>query len=261
MDIYDNLLEKTIEYINRDNVVENNEIVSAYTLWTILLTKIKHISYIMYDNEFLLEKVNDFYRDMFYTERKTYNDTVKKLNIKVPVFSPCKFNKITSSVEENKLIISLWPDGKKNNDKRIDICKDIDDDNYYGDNIDKYLIETFKHEFAMMFRALEEFAPILKNDKRTSQFITNSTMNITMDYPLNGDLSIDIRLNRNIDPTDSQFKKYYNKPYTINDLINKEKKTILLNTPVEVKSLNYLCSTLVKNHLKEQEKVKQKNKI
>lgn len=250
MGIYDELLDKVIDYIDREPVEDTDEIVSAYSLWAMLSSEIKNLQYVLYDNEILKNRINDFYKDMFFSGKEEYKKSIENFNFKLPVFMSCKFKKITSSIEENKLIISLWPDGKKNKDKHIDICKDVDDDNYYGDNINDYLIRYFKLEFDRMFQILEFFAHILKNDTKRSQFITNSIMDVIINYPIDGKISIDVKLNRNIDPTDSQYKNYFEKPYTIHDIIEKQKKTILLNTPIEVKQLNHLCSSVVKKYRK-----------
>ena len=248
MDVYQYLLDTTLEYISRDEVVENDEIVSAYTLWDILNNKINYLKYIMNDNNKLLDEINYYYSEAFSNDMIKYSNITENFDFDLPFFGPCKFKKITSHIEDNTMIISLWPSGRANKDKHIDLCKDIDDCNYYGNNINDALITPFRNKFDKIFNTLEFFAPILKHETRFSQFMTNSTLNIIMNYPINGDLTLDIQLNKNIDPNDSQFKKYYKKEYTIHDLIMREKDDILRNTPIEIKKLNYLCSSLVKKY-------------
>lgn len=260
MDVFNNLEKIVTDYICRDEVIDNDEVISIYSLYSILTEELEKFRYIREDNHRLLEKINNYYNMLYHSKITKYYRNIVNLDIVFPKIGPCQFKKITSDIVDDKtFVINLYPNGKKNTDKCISIYKDINDDNYYGDNLNYSFITEFKNEFDSIFDSLEFFSKISRKDKRTSQYIHNGIFDITLNYNLNGNVSLDLKLTDRIDPNNSQNKKYYNSPYTITHIIQKYKKEILLNTPIKKDELNYLCLSLVNRH-KEKAKVLEKKK-
>lgn len=260
MDVYENLLKRVIDYSNLERVKEDEKTISAFTLWFLLVSEIKNFKNVLYGNKILLRKINEHYKELFRPKKEEYKKATSEFDFKVSKFTPCKFERITSEICENNIFkVNIYPQGKDT--KPIEIYKDKNDDNYYGNNISSYLIETFKDDFDKIFNTLEFFAPILKNDFRPYQIIYTPTFTISFYYPIDKDLELNIKLNKNIDPNDSQYKKYYNKNKTIHEIIQENMQSILLNTEVNVKDLNYLCSSIVKKKLKNREENKIKKRV
>ena len=61
MGTYNNLLEKYKEYLKRDKVEENDEVISALTLWDTINNEISKFQYIRDDNYGLIYHLNKVY--------------------------------------------------------------------------------------------------------------------------------------------------------------------------------------------------------
>lgn len=253
---YERLLLKLNEYLEKEEVVENGEVISAYTLWRLLQRKIKKIHYRLYNNSDLLEAINNYYRDRFSYGGIFYEEAIENLGLYTPLFRPIKFKKIEVYTDENKTTcVRLIPAGFINSKKYVDIYKDYGYEDYYGEYINKYLVNNYDvaEILEKVFEYAEKYSGLITKDSSRNQAVSSSTFSIVMHYSINPNTecssSLDIAMSTVIDPNRSEYKKYANSFYTIHEFIEGKRDSILKRTPVHIKDLNPLCKTIVKEHL------------
>ena len=277
MKTYIKLLEKYDEYLKRNEVEDTDEVISAATLWNIVQNEIKKFQYYRDDNSGLISSINNIYSQEFKASifcgiTDLYDKTVENFDTKIPIFRPIKFIGIKSGyIDKNKTAVIEFILNTKVNDNKerinesIKVYRDFDDDSYYGNHINSFLVDCCREQLDEMVNTLEYFAPLVNNNKSTSQFIDNGILNITINHSLIGKPSFNIKLSKSIDPNDSQYKKYSDKRFAIIDEIKNKENELLERTPVKVNELNPFCKVLVKRYLETEkqrkEHIEEHNKV
>lgn len=264
MDIYNYLLNEYKNYLKRDRVESNDEIVSAYTLWSLLCKRIREYQYIKYDNSGFVSEVNAKYKLAFSSISRSdlYESAVENFGTKIPVFRPIKFIGIeTNYINDYKTVAfsfilrSKVTENKERVNEKIMVYRDFGDDRYYGDHTNRFLICCCKELLDERVNILERYAPFVKalenGDSPSNQIIENDVLSININHSLVGNPSVNIKLNKSIDPNDSQYKHYSDAPYTIISLIQGNEEELLKHTPIKIDKLNKACEYLVKLYLEE----------
>ena len=273
MDIYNYLLNEYKNYLKRDKVESNDEIFSAYDLWILLCKRIREYQYIKNDNSGLVSEVNAKYKLAFNSilHSDLYDSAVENFDTKIPVFRPIKFIGIETNyindyktVAFNFILRSKVTDNKERVNEKITVYRDFGDDRYYGDHTNRFLIYCCKDLLDERVNILERYAPFVKmlenGDSPSNQIIENDVLSININHSLVGSPSLNIKLNKTIDPNDSQYKNYSDVPYTIISLIQGKEEELLKRTPIKIEKLNKACKCLVETYLKEKYMLKIKLK-
>lgn len=268
MGTYNNLLEKYKDYLKRDKVEENDEVISALTLWDTINNEISKFQYIRDDNYGLIHHLNNVYASQFkatfYSGVDFYDDAVENFGTKIPSFRPIKFIGIKSGyVNNNKTAVIEFilntkvTDNKERVNESIKAYRDFNDDAYYGNHINRFLIYHCKEQLDEIVNILSSFAILTQIDKSTNQLIDNGILNIAINHSLIGKPSLKVALSKRIDPDDSQYKKYSDEYCSISNLMAGNEEKLLERTPVKVDDLNSFCRTLIKRHLEEEKQRKE----
>ena len=264
MDIYSNLLEKYKDYLEKEEVQDTDEVISAYTLWNLIKEKLKMYNFIKNDNSSLLANINSRYKleyqATFWSGTDLYDLAIKNFDTKIPLFRPVQFIGIKSGYTNNNktavfsfILRTKVTENKERVNEEIKVYRDFGDDNYYGDHINSFLIYNCKELLDSKVDFLESFAPIVTAIENktcpSSQIIDNGILNINMNHSLEGTPSLSVKLSKSIDPNDSQFKNYSSAFCPVHVLMREKYEELLKRTPVEIKDLNHFCSIIVKQHL------------
>ena len=268
MGTYNKLLEKYKDYLKKDKVEENDEVISALTLWDTINNEISKFQYIRDDNYGLIYHLNKVYASQFkatfYSGVDFYDDAVENFGTKIPSFRPIKFIGIKSGyVNNNKTAVIEFilntkvTDNKERVNESIKAYRDFNDDAYYGNHINRFLIYHCKEQLDEIVNILSFFAILMQIEKSTNQIIDNGILNIAINHSLIGKPSLKVALSKRIDPDDSQYKKYSDEYCSISNLMASNEEKLLERTPVKVDDLNSFCRTLIKRHLEEEKQRKE----
>lgn len=268
MGTYNNLLGKYQDYLKRDKVEENDEVISALTLWDTINNEISKFQYIRDDNYGLIYHLNKVYASQFkatfYSGVDFYDDAVENFGTKIPSFRPIKFIGIKSGyVNDNKTAVIEFilntkvTDNKERVNESIKAYRDFNDDAYYGNHINRFLIYHCKEQLDKIVNILSFFASLMQIDKSTNQLIDNGILNIAINHSLIGKPSLKVALSKKIDPDDSQYKKYSDEYCSISNLMASNEEKLLERTPIKVDDLNPFCRIIIKRHLEEEKQRKE----
>lgn len=262
MGTYSRLLKIYRDYIKKDVVEENNEVISAYTLWNLVKEEIARFQYHKNENYELLDFINYIYKNEYkatwYSGVDFYDRATENFDVKIPTFKPIKFIGIESNYINDKktlvidfILSTKVTDNKERVNEKVRVYRDFDDDSYYGNHINNYLVSNCEEYLDDTFSAMKFFAPIISEygEVPTTQFIDNGIMSITINHSPIGEPSLVVKLSSSVDANDSQYKKYSNETYTVNSLMQGMKDDILKHTPVKVNDLNTFCKAIVKSYL------------
>ena len=259
---YEDLIMALSECRDGDVIEDSEEVISLYSLWNLIQNKIPELQHTLHDNTEMIDYANEMYKNVFNLDMFN-TEAYENLDISIPFFKQLKFKSMSSAVcnAGDTGVIYLYPEGNKNKDKFVSIKKDFDYDEYYGDNVNKFLVYGVPgfNEYGLwpyletIFYRLKKIAEIEKSIGYipNKQVINTEYLNITMNYSLTDVVNptIDIKFNENIDPRDSQYKKYVSFDTTIQDDIKKCQEDILKHIPVKVDDLNEFLKQLVKYNM------------
>lgn len=275
MDVYNVLLEKYKDYLKRDIVKEDREfgIMSAYTLWFLINEYIEKYQYYRDNNSGLVNSINNRYKreyqKTFCSGIDSYDLATMNFDTRIPLFRPIKFigmksgyiNNYTTAVFEFILRTKVT-DNKERVNESIKVYRDFGDDRYYGDHTNAFLIYNCSEGLDERVSFLEKFAPSFKSitegNYSPSQIISNDTLSITMNHSLIGKPSVSIKLNKSVDPRDSQYKHYSDAPFTIISLIEGNTDELLKRTPIRTSDMNGFCYFLAKNYFDNKRRLAEK---
>lgn len=275
MDIYNFLLEKYKDYLKRDEVEDGNETISAYTLWNLINEYIGKYQFYRDSNSGVVESVNNRYKREFQATfcsgTDLYDLATRNFDTRIPFFRPIKFIGMESSYANNYttavfefILRTKVTDNKERVNESIKVYRDFGDDRYYGDHANDFLVYSCREQLDERVSFLERFAPCVKSITEgkcpSSQIIDNSTISISMNHSLIGKPSVSIKLNKTLDPRDSQYKQYSDAPYTIISLIEGKQDELLKRTPINLRDLNGFCRFLAKTYLDNKRRLAEKMK-
>ena len=232
MNNYNNYKNKIEEYLNIDDVVDDSDTISAYTLYEMVNNKFERLRSIHDDNDF---------------EKKVLSIYMKK-NIKnfINVMkSRRKECSIIPSVYEDSLEIMLTIGGR---DTKY-LKKDIGDEHFYCDKyqdmIDNEIIDGCLHEIYNVFDTLEEFLNFVNlSDNDTPQYNKYGNFGFIVDDTFEGKISYDDKgnvdyklkfLGMNYNEKD---RNWYGERESIESIVNNNSLNLLKKIPISVHTLN-----------------------
>ena len=261
MSYYDRLKEKIADYIVRDEVVENDKVISAYTLFKSLDSAENELN----DDEgksALLDKLNSFFPDV--------KETLKK-----GIINKKKFSKVIRNKNKFDKIIYCWQRHNKTpqlllcrkfnreNTEFVSLYRPIGDEDIYIDRreeLDPSIIEECRDELMTSFDIVEFYLKLSKQFDKTkfSQKIINGDFCFSIYWSNSVDHYIE--LTEEADPEKYQNAKCFGKDKTIRDIIKENEEAILKNTPIKLKNLDPFFVALVERYReKENQKVYKKD--
>ena len=195
MGTYSKLLEVYRDYIKKDQVEETDEVISAYTLWNLVREEIARFQYHKNENYELLDFINYVYKSEYkatwYSGVAYYDRATENFDTRIPVFKPIKFIGIEANYINNKktvvidfILSTKVTDNKERVNEKISVYRDFDDDSYYGNHINNFLVSNCEEYLDDTFSVMKFFAPIISDygDIPTTQFIDNGIMSITINH-------------------------------------------------------------------------------
>lgn len=267
MNYFDTVKEKIADYIVRDEVEENEEVISAYTLFTILENQNRRLRHTKEIEKGLLDKLNTIHPQQFFKEKgKLFKKKIKR----------DYFLWITSYIDDERSSLYLHKDSIE----AVDLKKDFDYADIYSRN--EALTEEAYNECSLeietIFSELEYFGKLFLEEKKTNghknsvlegESISNEIHCEGFDIEIkfdrrNKEFKYDIKLNKVFDPKGNSSSHYYNQENNLNHIIEENKEAILRNTPVNIGDLSYMFCMLVLNYKSREnriEKTEEKKKI
>ena len=269
MKTYNKLMSIYENYLEQEVVEDTAEVISALTLWNVVNENIKKFQYYRDSNSELLRDINKVYRDEFkrtFTSGvDNYDYAVENFGIKFPLLKSIQFKGIVANyVKSNKtaeikfILKRKVTPNKEIVEDSIRAYRDFNDDSFYGERVNRYLIDNCGEQLEELVSTFEFFASLV-DCKETNQEIKNDFFEICINHSLIGAPSCTVRLSSIVDPDDSQNKKYVDKFYRISDRIECSKEALLKRTPVYVNALNDFCKALIMRHLKQQNLIEKGN--
>lgn len=252
MQVYDNLLEEVNKYVEKEPVEDTEDVVSLYTLWNALKFEADKLTYVYNDNGDLVEFANYIYKDAF-RNPDLYEAATENLGFKIPYFRPIQFSKVRAVCTSDSARFYFYLAGRRNNfcHNCIDVNRDLFDDSYYGDNINSFLVRNCKPLLDAKFEFMKFYAEIPHS--YGEQHIKANPFDITISHYSEDNPKLFVSLDKNVDPNGSQYKNYYDKDKTIDEIVSSLRDKILLVTPVAVSSLNSYCSEVLNRYRNEKD--------
>ena len=257
---YEELVDKVYDMKSGDEVEESEEVISAYSLWLVIQKEVFRINHLLYDNTEMLDTLNGMYDTVHTLGDFLSKEAYENLDVHVPFFKQLKFNKMTSVYDGDETgVVYIYPEGKKNINKRIIIRKDFHYDEYYrleSDNVNKFLVYGYPAFADGIYIHLDEIMRCLEFMAKNELFkyhrhkITTDTFTINMDFNFRcSSPQLYIGINDDIDKYNSQTKRYLHFDTTIQEEISKIQDTILKRIPVKVADLDKGLASLVKRNM------------
>lgn len=261
MEKYDELNGKIVEFLGRDEVVEDEETISAYNLFMLMASKFNDL---VYAEEYAPKKIKENANDAL---RAKYG------------FSATRFKKKKSNTQLYDRVFTLFNlSGNKMDmlfytadDKRAAISKDIGEPNLYysrDSRVDDCVLDACIDEIYTAFGILEEFyllfrqAGILetleKNYNGVSQDFSFEGFKYKLTYNKNGYVGSTLSFSKDVDPNGVQNRRWYGDRVSISDIIEEYGDELLKRFPIKFSELDKVSQAVVSDYLKYKEKQKQK---
>ena len=227
---YERLISIIEEYIEKEDIVETDEVISAFDLYSILNNRFAKLRSI--DNGKLKRKIN-----------KENSAIIKKIrNIrKVKTLLNYECNNVMPIIGDNKLQITFC---FANSRLRISIGKNIgENDIYYISEYDKdgLLINKYYDDIMNIFSVLEEYYELFSIDKDNLGYenefkVPDDTFDIKICCLNDGTVSSLVCFNEFVDKDRISENEYINKP-SIRNILWQKSNQLLNKIPVQKSSL------------------------
>lgn len=253
MSQYDKLVNIIVNYVDKDEIEDNEEVMSVTTLDNLLKEKYHIIDKIKEDEEIIKNKINE--------------ELIREKNI----FELIQIRKHLCrnvSVEANKDSVRMvFAFGEKDEFKKRTykaVVKKIGEYPCYCDGdyerLDDKLYNSAEEDILSVFDKMESFHSLLYAEGNSlhpgfKKNIPDDNFQVT--YYLNeyGAGIKPLSFKKEIDPNHIQYKQWYGR-ISINDFIKSNEKTILNRIPVKVKDLPIVLQDSYSEYLNDKEKVK-----
>lgn len=261
MDYYNTVKEKIANYLVRDEVVDTDEVISAYTLISILREQSKRLMGVEELKKGLLDKVNELYPNIEVNAKR-------RLFGKNRLKSHETFNRIyTHGDDENK---SIRIGFETVIGKNTVLEKEFDYDGVFSNRSSKLRKEVYfecEEEINTIFNELEFFyKAIFKEGNDTKgnpiydytmkQVITTDLVEIDLGWEMVDGVFYTVKASPSINQTTERY--YYGKENNLEKYIEENSETILKNTPIKVSELKPFFQIMINEYRKEKGKVKEK---
>lgn len=266
MDYYTTLKNKVANHIIKDEIKENDKVINAYTLCTILEKESKKLINFKERHQDLLDTLNSYFDEPIIIKKGLFKKEVKY----VP-----RYSRLEWEINDKSMKISMHgrPGYNDNEDTYYSVYlqKDLGYDDifspYSKSDMTEEMFRGCKEYIDSAFNTLEYFAKIYdenKTDTGYTQIINEGDMSLKISWNLkrsfdvysdNAGFKYDVSLNENADPNNHQRARFYNDKRTIKEFIDDYKVAILKNMPIKIDRLNPFFRYLAISNLKEKEKV------
>lgn len=253
MEYLDTVKEKIADYIAKEPVVETDEVISAYTLFSAVENCKKRLRHVEEIEKGLLDKLNDIYPQSIIKEKKGLFNKKTKANY---------FYHIYHSIEENRIELVLCG---KNYDNTIDIYKDYKYSDIYSthNGLTEEAYSECMDEINTIFSELNYFGSLLADDNEKIGYtrysydckLSNKIKCKGFDLEVNFNnaisrkkFSYDISINEDIAPNKHELAHFYGKENNVQKVINDNMIAILKNTPVNIDDLSYMFYIIVSDY-------------
>lgn len=244
MEYLDTVKEKIAEYIAREPVVETDEVVSAYTLFSAIENCKKRLRHVEEIEKGLVDKLNSIYPQTIIKEKKGLFNKKAKVN---------RFYSASCDIKEDYTKLCFWG----NNGDDISLKKDY----LYSDiySINKGLTEDAYNEciddIHSIFSELDYFGSLFnQDDKNETSRLWNEIkcegFNLNVKFDTMPSFSYGIELNKGIAPNGHADAHFYGKDNNVDKVINDNIVAILKNTPVNLSDLSYMFCMIVLDYRK-----------
>lgn len=244
MENFDKLFNKVSDFIDRDEVIDNEEVISAYTLWNLMQKEIDKINYVEENNKEFIDYLNKHYKELYknsiFTGSLLYNKAIENFKFKKKIIGPIKFERITSFSAGLDAVFNFVEFEFKHSKEATLIRKDSDG-SYYGDRVNSYLVGISKDYLDDIFCTLENVPPLHMYDMHVNNGV----------FDINISENSVIVFSKEVDPNNNQYKKYVDAPYTISEYLNHPiiKESILKRTSVKVNELEPFCKGIIERNM------------
>jgi len=260
MDKYEELKGIIAEFVLRDEVVEDEETISAYNLFVLMVTKFNDL---VYAYEYAPKKICDMANEALKKKyglgrgfKKNKNDIM--LYERVMPFL---------NLEESKMSMLFWSDDN-GRDKASRVSKDIGEANLYydyNDRVDDCVLDACVDEIYMAFYIFEEFYELFKDagvvktlerEDAVSLIFSFEDFDYKLKYSKHGKISANLSFNKDIDPKRVQNRQWYGDRLPISNYIEEYGDEILKRFPIKVSELDIVAQSIVWDYLKSKGKQK-----
>ena len=243
---------KIAEYIARPEVVENDEVISAYTLFSAIENCKKRLRHVEEIEKGLLDKLNDIYPQTTRKEKKGLFNKKRTANY---------FREISHHLKETcvQLVFSAED---YNDDKYIYNDYKYSDIYSTGRGLTEEAYNECMDEINTICSELNYFGSLYADDNRKQNSIIYSDSKLSNTIKCEGfDLKVgfrndyfqpgfsyDISINENIASYGHTDAHFYGKENNVQKVINENIVAILKNTPVNIKDLSYMFYIIVHDY-------------
>lgn len=252
---YDTVKEKIADYITKEPVVETDEIISAYTLFSILKEENKKFRHVAENEKALLDELNSIYP----VEVKYVKNGLFKKKTKHDYF-----NHISHAIGRESAEISLSTYSRAVG--YITLNKDYDYDGIYS-KLNSLTEEAYNQcggYIESIFSELERIGKLYAFDSHPYSKIEHEGFTVIANLHDCGGIlfNYQINLNKNFDPNNSSdIYYYYGKENNIKKTVEDNMEAILKNTPIIINDLSYTFYALVMNYKMNEDKKKIEKEI
>lgn len=265
MNYFDTVKEKIADYIVKEPVVETDEVISAYTLFSILDDCNKRLRHTEEMGKGLLDKLNVIYPQVTVERKGKFFKKKIKEN---------QFNLFNFDIHDNYSRLTL--DGPSMH--YIYLFKDYDYADIYSKNY-SLTDEAYNKcidDIEDIFSELEYTGKLFRDEKKSSghknsqlkgfkfydydaDSISNTITYEGFDIKIRFDrfptkFKYNICLNKHFDPNENSYSHYYNQENNLNNILEENKEAILKNTPINIGDLSYMFCMLVLDYKAIEEK-------
>ena len=253
MDKYDELKSRIDEYLRLPDVIEDKEIISAYTLYKLLYNRFYLLKHPYYTSEFI-KLLNEDNLEII-RKGKFFKRYIKK-----EPDNKCDRIYFDSDLTKSEIQFSFRNESEEmyypNN---FEICKDRNNLNMYTKfaisyYLEKYfnkLIEKYQDRLMEIFEVLEYFSDLLQDSIKNidspvyrPQVFSDGFLDISIKYYCLGDVYLDIIINKSIDIDNVQTTRYLNRE-TLASYLDNNADTILNKVAIEIQSLNDVSKQII----------------
>ena len=243
---------KIAEYIARPEVVENDEVISAYTLFSAIENCKKRLRHVEEIEKGLLDKLNDIYPQTTRKEKKGLFNKKTKAN---------HFRGIRHYIEDTRIRLCL--DGRTSSDD-IALFKDYEYSDIYSvkNGLTEEAFNECSNEITTILSELDYFGSLFAKDNKKNESLrfrqsrlveTKKCDGFDLEIMFNNNLGIpkfsyDISVNETIASNGHTDAHFYGKENNVQKVINANMVAILKNTRVDIDKLGYMFYMIVQDY-------------
>lgn len=256
MQQYEEYLERIKKYFEYDEVIANENTISAYDLISILNCYLNNLHKIINDEEKIIADIEDYY-----SETKVLGKIFKK---KYPV-NLAKVDFILQRFDDGRASIYIRFKESKLNFTSMEICKEKGTDELYFSGtysygVDKEFVNHFKDTILTNLQSLEDFFDIFQlslpnlnelpsheSKNIIKQEIDDDFLKVTITYDTSGDLFYKVNILESIDK-DNIYNREWLDHESIKEYVDRNMSELLKRIPVDIDKLELTTQKIISNY-------------